>query len=96
MPAYLIAEIAVTDAEAYKAYTSRVPDLIAKAGGRYLVRGGKTAAVEGGPVAGRIVVLEFQNFAAAEAFYHSQDYQAILAFRTNASTGRVYLVDGMA
>ena len=96
MAGYLIAEIDVKDAEAYKGYTARVPDIIAKAGGRYLVRGGKTRSLEGAAVGGRIVVLEFPSFAAVEAFYASTAYQEVLPHRTAASVGRVYLVDGMA
>jgi uncharacterized protein DUF1330 len=37
---YVIAEITVTDPEAYKQYAAIVPPIIAKFGGRYLVRGG--------------------------------------------------------
>ena len=95
MAGYLVAEIEVKDAEAYKNYTSRVPDLIARAGGRYLVRGGKTTGLEGAAVAGRIVILEFPSFAAAEAFYNAKEYQQILGYRTGASVGRVFLVDGL-
>ena len=48
MPAYLIAEVDVTDPAAYDEYRKIVPATIAKYGGKYLVRGGKVDAKEGG------------------------------------------------
>lgn len=38
MPAYVIANIRVNDAERYKDYVANVPALIAKHGGEYRVR----------------------------------------------------------
>ena len=45
MPAYIYANVEVTDTETYEAYRRDVPALIAAHGGRYLVRGGKTAVI---------------------------------------------------
>src|ERR1700692_21462 len=74
---YVIAEITVTDPEAYKQYAASVQSIAAKLGGKYLVRGGQTVAVEGEPPAARIVVIEFDSLAAARSFEDSPDYQAI-------------------
>ncbi len=41
MTAYVVAEVEVTDAEAYKVYALRAPDITLPAGGRYLARAGK-------------------------------------------------------
>jgi uncharacterized protein DUF1330 len=38
---YVVAEITVTDPEAYKQYAATVPPIAAKFSGKYLVRGGK-------------------------------------------------------
>jgi len=40
MSAYMIVNIAVRDSTAYEEYKARVPALIQKHGGEYLVRGG--------------------------------------------------------
>ncbi len=93
---YAVAEISVTDAEAYMAYVAAVGPLVEKFGGIYIVRGGETVAKEGGAPNGRIVVIEFPSLAAARAFYESPDYQAILPIRLNTATSRVYLVEGYA
>jgi uncharacterized protein (DUF1330 family) len=96
MPAYLIANISVRDAAGFAAYRAGVPAVIAKFGGRYLVRGGAVEAKEGEPGLDRVVVLEFPDLAAARAFYDSPDYAPLLAMRLAASTGSVALVAGIA
>jgi uncharacterized protein (DUF1330 family) len=95
MPAYLVAEIEVTDPETYAQYRARVPEAIAVHGGRYLVRGGTVEAKEGAPPAGRVVIVEFPDMAAARGFYDSPEYRAILPLRLAASRGRLYLVEGV-
>jgi uncharacterized protein (DUF1330 family) len=95
MPAYLVAEMEVSDPETYVRYRAQVPEVIAAHGGRFLVRGGPAEAKEGTPPAGRVVVIEFPDMAAAHRFYDSPEYQAILPLRLRASQGRLYLVQGV-
>lgn len=92
---YVIAEITVTDPEAYKQYAATVPPILAKFGGKYLVRGGQTVAEEGEPPSGRIVVIEFDSLAAARSFEDSPEYQAVAPLRRKAARSRVFLVEGM-
>jgi len=93
---YVIAEITVTDPEAYKQYAAAVPAIAAKFSGKYLVRAGQTVAVEGEPPSGRIVVIEFDSLAAARSFEDSAEYQAIAPLRQKAARSRVFLVEGIA
>ncbi len=94
MTAYIIAEIEVTDPAAYEEYRARVPAVIAAHGGRYMVRGGETETIEGAAAAGRVVVLEFPDMAAAKRFVSSPDYAPLAAIRKKASKSRLILVDG--
>lgn len=94
MPGYLLATIKITDPEAYKLYTAQTPGVVAKFGGRFLVRGGNPAFVEGEWPQDRIIILEFKDRATAEAFYHSPEYQKIIPLRLAASEGRSVLLDG--
>jgi uncharacterized protein (DUF1330 family) len=94
MAAYVIAEIAVLDAEGYESYKPLAEASITAHGGRYCVRGGEVVSLEGAPVEGRVVVLEFADLAAARAWYDSGDYQAALAVRQATSSGRIYFADG--
>jgi uncharacterized protein (DUF1330 family) len=92
---YVIAELTVVDPEGYKQYAAAVPPIVAKFGGKYLVRGGQTVAVEGDPPGGRIVVIEFDSLAAARSFEESHEYQAIAELRHRAARGRVFLAEGI-
>ncbi len=96
MPAYLIANITVTDPKLFDEYRAQVPAVIAHYGGKYAVRGGATETVEGTSPFNRLVVLEFATMAALKAFYHSPEYSPLIALRQRASTGDVVLVEGYA
>jgi uncharacterized protein (DUF1330 family) len=95
MPAYLIAEIEVTDPALYERYKPLAAAAIAAGGGRYLVRGGETVALEGAAPAGRLVILEFPNAAAARAFYDGPDYAEARRIRERAAKSRVIIADGV-
>lgn len=94
MTAYLIAMIDVHDEHAYEDYRDKVPALIAKHGGRFIVRGGAAEVVEGAWPPGRIVVLEFPDYAAAQAFVADPDYQPVAAIRHRTASSHLWLVDG--
>jgi len=95
MPAYIYASIEITDPVAYEAYRAEVPAVIAAHGGRYLVRGGATAVLEGPGVPQRQVILEFPDMARLQAFYHSPDYQRLLTIRQSASVGTLFAIEGV-
>lgn len=94
MPAYMIAEIEVTDPAAYEEYRRQVPATLEQYGGRYVVRGGAVEALEG-ETAGRMVVVEFESMAALKRWYTSPEYAAIKGLRHAASNGRVIAVEGL-
>lgn len=94
--AYVIAEITVTDLEAYKAYVAKASVAAAKYGGTYLARGGQTVPAEGSPPAARVVIMEFPSLAAARTFQFSPEEQEALTLRRRAATGRQFIVEGVA
>lgn len=96
MSAYLIATMNVHDAEAYKAYQTQVPALIARHGGDYIVRGGERTALEGNWPDGRVVILEFPDYAAAQAFAGDADYAPVAALRHANATSHMVIADGVA
>ncbi len=95
MPALLIVDIDVHDADSYQEYVAAVPDIIKRHGGTYLVRGGDPEPTEGDWQSSRIVILEFPDRAAARAFLQSEEYAPFLAIRHKAATSRGILVDGI-
>ncbi len=96
MPAgYVIAQITVTDPEAYREYVAAVTPIIAKFGGEYLVRGGEAEHHEGESIGERTVVIRFASLQAARDWYHSEEYAPVKAMRQRASTSLQTLVEGV-
>ncbi len=94
-PAYIVAELIVTDPVAYaRDYAAFVEPIVKAHGGRYLARGGAVDAIEGAPPAARIAILEFPSMAQARGFYSSPEYRKLAAIRQKHSTGRLFLVEG--
>jgi len=96
MPAYLIAEIDVTDPEGYAEYRKLTPAAIAAYGGRFLVRGGEIESKEGGWKPARLVVVEFESMAQARKFYDSPEYAPALAIRLKAARSKLIFAEGLA
>ena len=94
MPAYIIAEVEVTNPTGYEAYRPLAGASVAQYGGKFVVRGGKTELIEGTKDPARIVVIEFSDTAAAKRWYNSPEYQEALKIRLANSTGRLLLVEG--
>lgn len=95
MPAYVIAEVDVTDAAAYEDYRKQVPAVVAKYGGKFVVRGGKVETLEGSWSPKRIVVLEFPSVEQAQKWYRSSEYAPLIALRQRASRGKLIVVEGV-
>ena len=94
MPAYVIAEVNVTNPTGYESYRPLAGASVAQYGGRFVVRGGKSELIEGSPEPARVVVIEFADMDAAKRWYHSPEYQEALKIRLANSRGRVLLVEG--
>ena len=92
---YVIAQINVTDTDAYPEYVRMVKPIIEKFGGEFLVRGGRSESFEGVPPGDRNVVIRFPSYEAAEAWYHSEDYAEAKALRMSASTSVQTIVEGV-
>jgi uncharacterized protein (DUF1330 family) len=95
MPAYIIAEIEVTDPETYAGYREMVAPTLAAYGGRFLVRGGAAEALEGEPP-GRVVIVEFADVEQAKAWWDSPEYRAARELRRRAANSRLIVVEGLA
>jgi uncharacterized protein (DUF1330 family) len=96
MPAYVVVDGEVTDPARYDQYKAAAPAAIARYGGRYLVRGGTTAILEGDWKPMRVVILEFPSLAAAKEFYDSPEYRAARALRAGAAKMKVIAVEGVS
>ena len=82
----------VKDIEAFREYAGKVAPMIEHFGGKYVavdrapdVRDGEWPFV-------RTVIVAYPNFAAAQRWYDSPDYQAIIPIRKRAIDANIVLV----
>lgn len=95
MPAYVIViREKTTDAEALKTYAAKAPATMVGHEVKPRAFYQHVEAVEGEQPEG-VVILEFPDVAAAEAWYRSDAYQAVAAHRHAGSTSRVLIVQGL-
>ena len=95
MPAYVIVETDVHDHEQYARYQEASPDAVHSGGGRFVVRGGELAVLEGDWNPSRLVVLEFPDLEAAKRWYASPEYQEAIRLRAGAANLRMVAVQGL-
>jgi uncharacterized protein (DUF1330 family) len=71
--AYLVAENEVTNPAEFAPYRAAVGAAVTQYGGRFLVRGGSTELIEGGPPPKTTVIIEFADTAALKRWYDSPE-----------------------
>lgn len=94
MPVYMVIEIKVLNPELYARYVEKVPDIIKKHGGRYLVRGGEVTPMFGNWKPERIILLEFDNPEKLRNCFNSEEYLELAPFRENSTITKAILVNG--
>ena len=94
-PAYLVAEVHVTDPAGFTDYLKQLPATMASYHVKTLARGLPDAR-EGTPPEGQVVILAFDSLRDANRWYESPEYQKIIPIRQKAAATRLYIVDGLA
>ena len=92
-PAYLVAEIGVTNADLYKEYLTKGGPLYGQFGGKFLARGGRLDAFAG-DAPKRVVIAVFESLEKAQAFRDSPAYRELIPVRDESSKFRAYLAEG--
>jgi uncharacterized protein (DUF1330 family) len=95
MPAYIIADVTVTDPDAMARYREWSTKAMQEHGAEVLVRGGEFEVLEGPWTPNRLVLLRFKDRATAKAFYASQTYTHARSLREGAGIMRMVVVDGV-
>ena len=95
MAAYVIVQVNVKDPARYERYKGMAPPTIAKYGGKYLVRGGKTETLEGTWSPSRFVILEFPNMDRAREWWNCSEYAEAKALRHATAESEMLLVEGL-
>lgn len=92
---YLFAELDVLDAEHfYNEYMPRVRPVLEEYGAVFLAASDAPRVKEGDRTVKRVVLLEFESPQRAEAFYHSDAYQAVIGYRFDSARSHLYIFEG--
>ena len=94
MSVYMVVEIEVHDADTYTEYMRRIPDTVAKYGGRYVVRGGQVLPLTGDWTPERIIIVEFPSFEHMWTWNASPEYQALAPLRMRSTKTRAIALEG--
>ena len=96
MKAYLVGFIQINDPEKYHSdYVEPVLPLIARHGGKPLIIADECMVKEGHLPDGRLVVIEFPDMQAADAFYDDPDYQPLKPVRQALTQSALAFVQGI-
>ena len=96
MPAYLLVDTAIENADAYEKYKALAKPIAAQYGGVYRVRGGNMDVLETdlwSPT--RMVLIEFPDMQAAQAFVDSEEYLPVKQLRLDNSRCTMAILDGL-
>ncbi len=95
MPAYVIVDINVQNAEGYSHYKELAPAAVAAYDGKYLARGGKTEVLEGNWSPSRLVILEFPSVDRAKQWLDSVEYSEARALRHKYARSNMVVTEGV-
>jgi uncharacterized protein (DUF1330 family) len=93
-PAYVVAELDVTDPTAFQAYQQKAMETLKPYNIR-VITNAKPDVKEGAAAQGNIIILRFNSMADAQKWYGSPSYQELIPARQKAAKTRLYLVEGM-
>ncbi len=91
---FWIVSIDVKDAEGYAEYVKLVRPYLERCNATFLTRGGALEVKEG-HFRSRNIIIEFASYEYARECYNSDEYQAMIALRTGASTADFMIVEGL-
>jgi len=79
---YIVGQLRVQDWNWYKRYRAVSEPLVAKHGGKYLIKGGAIEQLEGSsPEPSALVLIEFPSRDHAKAFYQDPEYEPMIVLR---------------
>lgn len=96
MAAYLVVDTLLENPERYEEYKLKARPVAEQYGGEYLARGGPMQVKESdlwSPT--RMVLLKFADAAAANRFYDSPEYQAVLPIGKASARRTVFVLEGI-
>ena len=91
MPAYVVVNLDVHNADMFNQYREQAIPLAIAKGGKFLAVDFEPNDMDGHSLPG-LAILEFESVEAAQNFYNCSEYQAIVGLRLGSTKGWVRLV----
>jgi uncharacterized protein (DUF1330 family) len=96
-PGFLVAEIDVSNVEAYnKEFLPVASKALAAGGAHFLVRGGKHVSIDGAAPPQRVIVSQFESLDKAVATYQSTAYRDARKIGDKYAKFRIWAAEGVA
>jgi uncharacterized protein (DUF1330 family) len=92
-PAYVIAEVEITDPAGFQDYVAKAVPTLGQYNARLVARS-KAHSKEGTAPVGEIVVVAFDSLADAEEWYASQSYGEAIPLRQRSANTRLFIIEG--
>ena len=92
-PAYVIAEVEITDAAVFQEYVSKAVPTLSAANARMIARG-KPDSKEGTAPVGEIVIVRFESLEEAQHWYNNSPYRDTIPIRQRSANTRLFIVEG--
>jgi uncharacterized protein (DUF1330 family) len=92
-PAYVIAEVEITDAKVFQEYVAKAVPTLAAANARIIART-KPISKEGTAPVGEIVIVAFESLEDAQRWYSNSPYADTIAIRQRSANTRLFIVEG--
>jgi uncharacterized protein (DUF1330 family) len=92
-PAYLVAEVEVTDPAAFEAYVEKAMESLKPYNAR-VISNSRPDVKEGAPAQSHVIILAFDSMADAQKWYGSSPYKELIPERQKAARTRLYLIEG--
>jgi len=94
-PVFVVAEIQVTNMDAYmKEYAPKAQALVGKHGGKLIAASANVTALEGQAPKGRVAVQQWESMEKAKAWHGSQEYKENRKIGDKYAKFRIYVVEG--
>ncbi len=94
MQAYMVIEARVLNAGKYQEYLNKVPETLARFGGRYLSRSSRVVPLSGEWKPERMILIEFPGEQSIRDWLVSPEYRAIAPMREAGAETRAVILPG--
>ena len=94
MPAYVITDVEITDANLYGQFIASVTGTVEAHGGKFVVRGGEIEVRLGDWMPTRLAILEFDNLQQIHEWLESPEYTALDDIRSRSANINMVIVEG--